>query len=69
MPSATRLIAMIQLAPSDEALIKRIGGDPSVIEPMKERMHQGLVLVLTDLPAHPDTRTGKDFVVLNTEES
>lgn len=57
------------LAAPDAALIKRISGDPSVIEPMKARMHKGLVLVLTDLPAHPDTRTGKDFVILNTEES
>jgi hypothetical protein len=57
------------LAPSDEALIRRISGDPAVIEPMKARMHQGLVLVLTDLPAHPDTRTGKDFVILNQAES
>jgi hypothetical protein len=57
------------LAAPDATLIKRISGDPSVIEPMKSRMHQGLVLVLTDLPAHPDTRTGKDFVILNTEES
>ena len=57
------------LAPSDEGVIKRISGDPSVIEAMKARMHQGLVLVLTDLPAHPDTRTGKDFVILNEAES
>ncbi|MBL8909024.1 MAG: L,D-transpeptidase family protein, partial [Rhizobiales bacterium] len=57
------------LSPSDEAVIRRVSGDPSVIEPMKQRMHQGLVLVLTDLPAQPDTRTGKDFVILNQDES
>ncbi|MFO0992386.1 MAG: L,D-transpeptidase [Hyphomicrobiales bacterium] len=57
------------LAPSDEAVIRRVSGDPSVIEPMKQRMHQGLVLVLTDLPAQPDTRTGKDFVILNQADS
>ena len=31
------------LAPPDEAVIKRISGEPSVIEAMKARMHQGLV--------------------------
>jgi hypothetical protein len=58
-----------RLAPPDEAVIKRISGEPSVIDAMKARMHQGLVLVLTDLPSHPDTRTGKDFVILNQAES
>jgi hypothetical protein len=36
---------------------------------MKQRMHIGLVLVTTDLPSAPDTRTGKDFVVLNQDET
>jgi hypothetical protein len=59
----------VPLPASDEALIRRISGDPSVIEPMKARMHQGLVLVLTDQPAKAETRTAKDFVILNQAES
>lgn len=59
----------VALPASDEALIRRISGDPSVIEPMKARMHQGLVLVLTDQPATAETRTAKDFVILNQAES
>jgi len=59
----------VALPASDEALIRLISGDPSVIEPMKARMHQGLVLVLTDQPAKAETRTAKDFVILNQAES
>jgi hypothetical protein len=32
-------------------------------------MHPGMVLVTTELPAHPDTRTGDDFVLMNSEQS
>jgi hypothetical protein len=49
----------------DDAAIRRIGGPPDVIAAMKTRMHPGMVLILTDLPAHPDTRTGEDFVVMS----
>ena len=31
-------------------------------------MHPGLVMTLTDLPAHPDTRSGRDFVVVAQDE-
>lgn len=27
----------------------------------------GMVLVRTDLPAHPDTRTGADFVIMTAD--
>jgi hypothetical protein len=32
-------------------------------------MKPGMVLVTTDLPATPDTRTGKDFVVMDAVEN
>jgi hypothetical protein len=51
-------------APTD-AIIRRVGGPPDVVAAMKARMHPGMVLVLTDLPAHPDTKTGEDFVVMS----
>jgi hypothetical protein len=54
---------------SETAVIQRITADQPVIEVMKQRMHPGMVLVTTDLPASPDTRTGKDFVVMATEIS
>jgi hypothetical protein len=34
---------------------------------MKARMHPGMVLVMTDLPAHADTRTGSDFVIMSPD--
>ncbi|WP_373506081.1 L,D-transpeptidase [Aestuariivirga sp.] len=49
----------------DQSVITRIRAEPDVVEAMKQRMHAGLVLVTTDLPSTPDSRTGKDFVILN----
>jgi hypothetical protein len=57
-------------APVSEAgVIRRITADRPVIEAMTQRMHPGMVLVTTDLPSHPDTRSNKDFVVMSTETS
>jgi hypothetical protein len=50
-------------------VIRRVSGPPAVVEAMKARMHPGMVLVLTDLPATPDTRTGEDFVIMDGHES
>ncbi len=49
----------------EENVILRLSAEPKVIEAVKARMHPGMVMVLTDLPAHPDTRSGRDFVVMN----
>ncbi len=51
-------------AEPEEAVIRRLRSEPHVVEAMKVRMHPGMVLVMTDLPAHPDTRTGTDFVIM-----
>ena len=56
-------------AEPDTAVINRIRAEPDVVNAMKQRMHIGLVLVTTDLPSTPDTRTGEDFVVLNQDET
>jgi hypothetical protein len=53
----------------DTSAINRIRAQPDVVNAMKQRMHVGLVLVTTDLPSTPDTRTGEDFVILNQEET
>jgi hypothetical protein len=34
---------------------------------MADRMHPGMVLITTELPSHPDTRTGDDFVLMDTD--
>jgi hypothetical protein len=47
------------------AVIERIEGSPEVMEAIKKRIKPGTVLVTTDLPATPDTRSAKDFVVMD----
>jgi len=50
---------------ADASVIQRIAVGKAVLDAMQERMHPGLVLVTTDLPAHADTRSGKDFVIMS----
>ncbi len=59
----------VDVPDAETALIRRISADKAVIAAMTARMHSGMVLVTTDLPTHPDTRTNKDFVVMTTETS
>jgi hypothetical protein len=54
--------AMVQ---ADASVIQRITVGKTVLDAMQERMHPGLVMVTTDLPAHADTRSGKDFVIMS----
>jgi hypothetical protein len=54
-------------AEPDGALIRRLRADGPVLAAMKARMHPGMVLVMTDLPAHADTRTGSDFVIMSPD--
>lgn len=49
------------------ALLRRVRGDHTVIAAISDRLKPGLLLVMTDLPSTPDTRTGQDFVVLNDD--
>jgi hypothetical protein len=50
----------------DEDVIQRIGADQSFVSVMRERMHPGMTMVLTDAPLSPDSRSGKDFVIVTT---
>lgn len=59
----------LELDQPEESVLKRIRVDGAVREAMQARMHPGMVLVTTELPAHPDTRTGDDFVLVNTDDS
>ncbi|MFN8829998.1 MAG: L,D-transpeptidase [Labrys sp. (in: a-proteobacteria)] len=49
------------------ALLRRVRGDRTVIAAISDRLKPGLLLVMTDLPSTPDSRTGQDFVVLNDD--
>jgi hypothetical protein len=55
----------VPLGQPDEAVLKRIKSDETVRQAIVDRMHPGMVLVTTELPAHPDTRTGEDFVLMD----
>jgi hypothetical protein len=54
------------LAP-DSNVIQRIRAEPSFISAMQTRMHPGMTMVLTDAPLSPDSRSGKDFVIVTTD--
>lgn len=49
----------------EEALINRLSADNAFIGEMKTRMHPGMMLIVTDLPAHPERRSGEDFVIID----
>ena len=52
---------------SEVAVMKRITADDGVQRAVRERLHPGMLIVLTDLPAHPDTRTNSDFVLMTQD--
>ena len=49
-------------------VLSRLQPAPDMARRIIELMHPGLVMTLTDLPAHPDTRSGRDFVVVAQDE-
>lgn len=59
----------IPLGQPEEAVLKRIKSDETVRRAISDRMHPGLILVTTELPSHPDTRSGEDFVLMDTGPS
>jgi hypothetical protein len=44
--------------------MQRIGAEPGFVNQMQSRMHPGMTMVLTDAPLSPDSRSGKDFVIV-----
>jgi len=50
---------------SDTSILMRMTSTDSFVAAMQERMHVGMVLVLTDAPLHPDTISGSDFVIMS----
>lgn len=47
----------------EEDTIKRLGADKPIIDAIQKRMHPGLVMVMSDLPLHEDTRSAHSFVI------
>jgi hypothetical protein len=50
-------------------VLNRIRADKAFVAAMAARMHPGMVLIVTDLPTSPDTRSGKDFVIMTETEA
>ncbi|AOG09297.1 L,D-transpeptidase [Agrobacterium sp. RAC06] len=46
-------------------LLSRISADPPFVSAMQRVLHPGAVLILTDAPLAPDSRTGTDFVIMS----
>ena len=47
-----------------ESVLTRVSADRSKLDALHNYMHAGMILVTTDLPAHAETRTGRDFVIM-----
>ncbi|WP_417584254.1 L,D-transpeptidase [Pelagibacterium sp.] len=48
----------------DDQVLARLVTQDDFREAMVRAMHPGMTFVTTDLPLHPDTRTGADFVIM-----
>ncbi|MDX2309056.1 MAG: L,D-transpeptidase family protein [Hyphomicrobium sp.] len=53
----------------DAKVIERLKADQAMLNAIQDRMHPGMLLVTTELPAHAGDRGGDDFVLMNTHES
>jgi hypothetical protein len=49
----------------EERALGRLTADTPFIEQLKTKMHPGMVMILTDAPLSPDTKSGKDFVIMS----
>ena len=58
----------VPTAPNTDVL-QRIDGAPDVMDVIRDRIKPGTVLVTTDLPAQPDTRSGSGFTVMDAPSS
>ncbi|MEQ1652072.1 MAG: L,D-transpeptidase [Hyphomicrobium sp.] len=55
------------LEQSTDSVVKRIRAEQAMLNAIQDRMHSGMLLITTELPAHPDSRSGDDFVLMNTD--
>jgi hypothetical protein len=58
----------VPMAPNTHVL-QRIDGAPEVMDAIRARIKPGTVLVTTDLPATPETRSGTGFTVMDAPMS
>jgi hypothetical protein len=58
-----------QPAAREEALLNRLSTSPDFLKQMQTHMHPGMVMAVTDLPSHPESRTGADFVVMSDDNT
>ncbi|WP_246020490.1 L,D-transpeptidase [Aliigemmobacter aestuarii] len=45
--------------------LRRVQTDEAFAETIKRYVHPGMIYVFTDLPLHPDSRSGRDFVIMS----
>ncbi|WP_234990218.1 L,D-transpeptidase [Roseivivax lentus] len=45
--------------------LRRVRTDKAFSEVIKQYVHPGMIYVFTDLPLHPDSRSGRDFVIMS----
>ena len=50
--------------PEADAL-QRLRADDPFVAAVRDRMHPGMIAILTDVPLHPDMRSGKDFLIMS----
>ncbi len=50
-------------------ILSRLQPSPDMAKQIIALMHPGLVMTMTDLPAHPETRSARDFVVVTQDEN
>jgi hypothetical protein len=56
-------------AKPNTSVVERVTPPQDVLDAINKRMKPGMVFITTDRPATPDTRTGKDFVVMDAPAS
>jgi hypothetical protein len=49
----------------EEQVLRRLRVPPSFSQLMMEKLHPGLVMVVSDLAATPDRQSGRDFVIMS----
>ena len=45
--------------------LRRVRGEDSFASALQAHVHPGMIFIFTDLPLHPDRRSGRDFVIMS----
>jgi hypothetical protein len=61
--------ATAQTAQEAAGVLQRIRGTDAIFRRIQDRLHPGAILITTDLPLTPETRSGKDFVVMSAADA